>query len=191
MKKIFTLLALASFAFSANAADKYIIDPHHTSVTWSANHFGFSNPHGIFAEIEGNLALDEKHPNKSMVDIKVKMDNLVTGYLNFDKHLKSEDFFNTDKFPIATFLSNKVVITGKNTAKVMGNLTMAGITKPVTLNVKLNKLGVNPISNRKTVGFSANAIIKRSEFGIDYGIPTVSDEVKLVIESEANIAAAE
>ncbi len=188
MKKIFTLLALSAFAFNANAADKYTLDPHHTSVTWSANHFGFSNPHGIFAEIEGNLILDEKHPNNSSLDVKVKMDNLVTGYINFDKHLKSDDFFNVEKYATATFVSKKIVITGKNTAKVIGDLTLVGITKPVTLNVKLNKVGLNPISQKKTAGFSATATIKRSEFGINYAVPAVSDDVKLVIESEANLA---
>lgn len=186
MKKILLSTALIFFSFAANAQN-YKIDPHHSSVLWVASHFGFSNPSGKFSEIEGSLELNEKNPTKSSVNIMIKMDNLVTGYVNFDNHLKSEDFFNVAKYPTATFVSKKVTITGKNTAKVVGDLTLVGVTKPVTLNVKLNKIDISPIAQKKTAGFSATAIIKRSEFNINYGIPGVSDLVKLTIESEANI----
>ncbi len=188
MKKIIlSVAALALVSFSANA-ESYKLDPHHSAVLWTASHFGFSNPTGKFAEIEGNLNLDEKNPSKSEVNVTIKTANLVTGYINFDNHLKGEDFFNIEKFPTATFVSKKVVITGKNTAKVSGNLTLVGVTKPVTLDVKLNKIDINPIVQKRTAGFSATTVIKRSDFGINYAVPAISDNIKLVIEAEANVA---
>jgi len=187
MKKIILPITLAFFAFSANAAESYKLDPHHTSVVWTANHFGFSNPSGKFSEVEGDLVLDEKHPAKSKVNVVIKMANLFTGYDKFDNHLKSADFFNIEKYTTATFTSKKINLTGKNSAKVMGDLTLLGVTKPVTLNVKMNKIAVSPISQKKTAGFTATAVIKRSDFGIDYAIPAVGDNVKLLIEAEAAV----
>lgn len=187
MKKLILPAALALFSFSAQAADTYKFDPHHTSVVWTANHFGFSNPSGKFSEVEGDLTLDEKNPSKSQVNVTVKMANLFTGYGNFDNHLKSADFFNVEKFTTATFVSKKVVITGKNTAKITGDLTLVGVTKPITLNAKLNKIDVSPITQKRTAGFTATAVIKRSDFGIDYAVPSVGDNVKLLIEAEAGI----
>ena len=96
-------------------------------------------------------------------------------------------FFNSEQFPTATFSSNKVEITGPDTAVVTGDLTLVGVTKPVTLDVKLNKIGENPISKLKTAGFSATGVVKRSEFGISYALPGVSDEVQIAIEAEANV----
>ncbi len=185
LAKTLTISALAFSAYSASAADKYVLDPTHTNITWQANHFGFSNPSGKFAKVEGTLLLDEAKPENSKVNVTVSVGSIITGLEKFDTHLKSKDFFNVDKFPNATFISDKVEVTGKDTAKVHGKLTMLGVTKPEILDVKLNKIGENPISKKKTAGFSASTTIKRSEYGMNYGIPGVSDEVKLMIESEA------
>ncbi len=188
MKKLILPVALTLLSFSAQAADNYKFDPHHTSVVWTANHFGFSNPSGKFSEVEGDLVLDEKNPSKSQVNVTIKMANLFTGYSNFVNHLKRADFFNVEKYTTATFVSKKVVITGKNTAKITGDLTLVGVTKPITLTAKLNKLDTSPITQKRTAGFTATAVIKRSDFGIDYAVPSVSDNVKLLIEAEAGLA---
>jgi polyisoprenoid-binding protein YceI len=191
MKKL-KLFSIAIFVviFSSQASvaeeNKYTIEPNHTSVTWSANHFGFSNPSGKFSEIEGEIVFDEAHPEKSSVDVVIKIASLNTGLPKFDQHLKSKDFFDLDKFSTAKFVSKKIVVTGKNKAKITGDLTLVGITKSVTLNAKFNKSAVSPITQKQTIGFSANAVITRSEFGINYAIPGVSDKVDLVIEAEAN-----
>jgi polyisoprenoid-binding protein YceI len=191
MKK-FQLAAIAFFAFvissKAVLADdnQYKIEPNHTSVVWFANHFGFSNPSGKFTDIDGTVTFDETHPEKSALDVTIKIASLVTGLPKFDDHLKSDDFFDVKKFPTAKFVSTKVKVTGKNKAKVEGDLTMHGVTKPVTLNVKFNKAGANPLSKLQTIGFSATAVITRSEFGLDYAVPGVADAVNLVIEAEAN-----
>ncbi len=188
MKKILPLVAFVFYGFASNAADNYKLDPSHTNITWQADHFGFSSQNGKFAEVEGDLLLDEKHPNKSQINVTINTKNIFTGLKKFDEHLKSDDFLKVKSFPTATFISKKVVITGKNTAKIHGDLTLVGVTKTVVLNVKLNKIGVNPISNKKTAGFSANTVIKRSDFGINYALPAINDEVKLTIDAEANLA---
>ncbi len=191
MKK-FQLAAIAFFAFAISSKavladnNQYKIEPNHTSVVWFASHFGFSNPSGKFTDIDGTVTFDETHPEKSALDVTIKIASLVTGLPKFDDHLKSDDFFDVKKFPTAKFVSTKVKVTGKNKAKIEGDLTMHGVTKPVTLNVKFNKAGANPLSNLQTIGFSATGVITRSEFGLDYAVPGVSDAVNLTIEVEAN-----
>lgn len=189
MKKIISLAALAVlFSTAAFAEAKtYTIEPNHTSIAWNANHFGFSNPSGKFSEVEGSIVFDEKHPAKSSVEATIKIATLTTGLTKFDQHLKSADFFNLDKFATAKFISKKITVTGKNKAKIEGDLTLVGITKSVTLNATFNKIGTNPLNKKETIGFSANAVLKRSEFGINYAVPDVSDNVNLIIEVEANI----
>jgi len=185
MKKLFLLLALIAFSVPANAAETYKFDPNHTNINWSANHFGFSTPSGKFAESEGALILDELNPNNSKVEITIKTTSIITGLPEFDNHLKGANFLNVAKFPTAKFVSTQVISQGTNMAKVSGNLTLLGITKPVVLDARLNKLALNPFSQRKTAGFSAKIIINRSEFGMNFGTPGVSDEVKINIEAEA------
>lgn len=184
---LMAVTALLSFplATSSQAAETYKFDPTHTSVIWQAGHLGFSVPHGIFSQIEGTLVLDEAAPAKSTVNVTVNTANVVTGIPKFDDHLKNQDFFNVEKHPTATFVSKKVEVTGEKTAKVTGDLTLVGVTKPVTLDVTFNQKGPNPYSKKETVGFSATGTIKRSEFGINYALPGVTDDVKIQIEAEA------
>lgn len=191
-RKLLSTLALSAalFSFSAApsfAADTYKLDPTHTTVIWHANHFGFSNPHGLFSMLEGSVTLDETAPEKSSVEVTVNTQNIFTGNPKFDDHLKSKDFFNIGEFPTATFKSTHVEKTGDNTAKVTGNLTILGVSKPLTLDVTLNKKGEHFMTKAPTVGFSATGVIKRSEFGMNFGIPGVSDEVPITIEAEANM----
>ncbi len=171
---------------SAHAADTYKMDPNHTSVIWNANHFGHSNPYGIFSNIEGTLTLDEAAPENSKVEVTVPVDKIATGITKFDDHLKGKDFFNVGEFATAKFVSTKVEKTGDKTAKVTGDLTLLGITKPLTLDVTLNQKSPNPMNKKETVGFSATGVIKRSEYGMKYALPNVSDDVKIQIEAEAN-----
>jgi polyisoprenoid-binding protein YceI len=178
--------ALLLAPVAAQAADIYTIDPMHTSVVWSINHFGFSNPWGKFSMITGKLTLDQQKPENSKVDVTIPIDSLLTGIPKLDEHLRTADFFDLADFPTATFTSDKVTMTGKNTAKVDGTLTLRGIAKPETLYVTLNKIGTN-MMNKQTAGFSATANIKRSDFGMTTYLPGLGDDVKLYIESESNI----
>jgi len=181
-------LALA-FALPAQAAENYIFDPAHTNIDWRINHFGFSNPSGKFARVEGVLSLDETKPENSKVSATITIANLVTGIDKLDEHLKSPDFFDAAQFPTATFKSDKVEVGANNTAKVYGTLILHGISKPVVLDVKLNKIGEN-MMHRKTAGFSMTTTLKRSDFGMDKYLPMLGDDVTIDIESEANVAEA-
>ena len=98
--------------------------------------------------------------------------------------MKNEDFFNVEKFPEMTFKSTGVTVTGENTGDVTGDLTLLGVTKPVTLHVTFNKAGKHPMGDKYAAGFSATGTLRRSDFGMDYGLPMVSDEVELRIEVE-------
>lgn len=183
------LLALAAVANTAPAlaADSYTLDASHTAITWHINHFGFSNPSGKFMNVEGAVVLDEKNPADSKVNVTIPVGKVETGVAKLDEHIKGKDFFDVEKFPTATFVSEKVDVTGNDAAKVQGILTLHGVAKPVTLEVKLNKLGEN-FFKKKTAGFTASTTIKRSDFGITNYLPGLGDEVRIDIESEANIA---
>ncbi len=187
-KLLFAAIFTSFFASQWASAEpvKYQLESNHAFVVWSASHFGFSDQMGKFPEITGEIIFDEKKMSESSVDVTIKIDSLVTGSEKFDAHLKSADFFDVKKFPTAKFVSKKVTATGKNKAKVEGELTLHGVTKTVILEVKINKKGTSLVTQKETVGFSATAQIKRSEFGIDYAAPGISDEVKLKIEVEAN-----
>jgi polyisoprenoid-binding protein YceI len=190
-----TLLALmavsalfAADVSAARAAEKFTFDQNHTNIVWHANHFGFSNPSGRFGVTEGILVLDEAAPEKSTVNVTIDVAGLNTGIPKFDEHLKSADFLDTAKFPTATFKSTKVDVTGKDTANVTGDLTLHGVTKPVTLEMKLNKLDANPMNNKKTAGFSGKIVLKRSEYGNSQYVPNVSDDITIGIEAETVLA---
>lgn len=176
-------LMLSSTAFAAPT--EYVLDPTHTNITWKTSHFGFSSPSGKFAEVEGKLTLDEADPSASKVSVTVKPGSVLTGIEKFDAHLRSADFFNAEKYPTASFNSTKVELEGKDAAKIYGDLTLLGVTKPIVLHAKLNKIGVNPYSQKHTAGFSLTGTITRSEFGMAYALPGVGDAVLLDIEVEA------
>ncbi len=167
------------------AADVYKLEPTHTSVTFQYTHFGFSHPTGKFMNAVGSVSLDEKAPANSSVEVSFAIAGLDTGVAALDTHLKSPDFFDAAKFPTATFKSTKVELTGADTAKVTGDLTIKGVTKPVTLNVKLNQKAIHPMMKKMDAGFTATGSIKRSDFGMGAYVPAVSDQIDLYIEAEA------
>lgn len=189
--KMTLLAATASLAFAAPAfaADTYKLDASHTAITWHVDHFGFSTPSGKFMSAEGSVTLDKANPAASSVNVTIKMAEVNSGVAKLDEHLKAKDFFDVAQFPTATFTSTKVDVTGADTADVTGNLTLRGVTKPVTLKVKLNKLAEN-MFKKQTAGFTATTTIKRSDFGISAYLPNLGDDVRIEIESEANLATA-
>ena len=196
MKKILLTLVLTLTALNANAVEtsnaaKYTFDKAHTNVIWFADHFGYSHPFGYFKDIDGYLLIDKDAPQNSKINVTIETDSLTTPVDKFTEHLKTDAFFDVKKFPEAKFVSTNVEVTGKDTANVTGNLTLHGVTKPLVLAVKLNAIGDNPMSKKPYVGFSANATIKRSDFGMTSYLPSagigtgVGDDVKLIIETEA------
>lgn len=177
-------MLLLPISFPAFCAEKLILDDQHSYVLWQVKHLGFSTQSGKWY-VKGTLVLDKEKPENSKVEATVKIADMITGIPELDKHLKAKLFFDVQRFPTATFVSNKVEVLSDNSAKVYGTLTLHGVTKPVILDVTLNKVGKNPINEKMTAGFSATTTLKRSDFGINAFIPKVGDEVKITIEAEA------
>ncbi|MGY3232662.1 polyisoprenoid-binding protein YceI [Luteibacter sp. HA06] len=181
---------LATAGTAAAAPVTYKLDPGHTMVLFSWNHFGFSNPTANLGQVDGTLVYDEAAPTKSTVEATLPLAGLDTFVPKLDEHLKSADFLDAAKFPTVTFKSTKVTSAGKDKLKVVGDLTVHGVTKPVTLHVTVNKVGPHPMMKVQTAGFDATATIKRSDFGVGAYVPNVSDEIKIRITTEAHDAAA-
>ena len=161
-------------------AGTYEVEKTHTQILWTVNHFGFNDYFGLFGNPTGTLTLDPAKPNTAKVVIDIPVADLATSSTGLTDHMKKPDFFDAVKFPSAKFESTSVVATGTK-AKIMGNLTMMGVTKPVTLDAEFTGAGTNPFRKKETVGFHATTTIKRSEWGMKYGIPLVSDDVRLKI----------
>ncbi len=179
------MAASAQAASHESKAAAYDIDPSHTDVVFRVNHLGFSNTWGRFNEVSGSMMLDEEHPEKSSIEITIKAISLDTAHDERDFHLRGPDFFNVREFPTIEFKSTAIEMTGDKSAKITGDLTMHGTTKPVSFEATLNKIGPNPLNKEMTVGFSARGALMRSDFGIDSFVPAVGDEVHLYLEVEA------
>jgi polyisoprenoid-binding protein YceI len=161
-------------------AGTYKVDPGHTQVSFSINHLGFSIYHGLFGDPSGTLTLDPAKPNAAKVVVDFPIVGVRTTSAELDEHLKKPEFFDAAKFPTAHFESTSVVASGMN-ATINGNLTLKGVTKPVTLKAKFIGAGKGPMNSADTVGFEATTTISRSAFGISYGVPLVGDQVDLTI----------
>jgi polyisoprenoid-binding protein YceI len=181
---LMAVIGMLAFSLPLQAAEKLTLDENHSYVLWHINHLGFSTQAGKWY-VKGFVTLDKEEPKNSKVDVSIDLANLSTGNPELDEHLKSPLFFDVAKYPKATFVSDKVDVTSKTTAKVEGTLTLHGISKPVTLMVTFNKVGKNPISDLMTVGFSAATTIKRSDFGIKTLLPDLADDVSIEIGAEA------
>jgi len=158
----------------------YKVDSYHTQVGFSISHFGFTNYSGLFSGATGSLQFDPAKLGVSKLDISIPVDSVTTTVSKLTDELKGDQWFDTTKFPQATFVSTRVVPTAGG-ATVTGNLTLHGVTKPVVLHVRFIGAGVNPIDKAYTVGFEATGTIKRSDFGVTTYLPAVGDEVQLSI----------
>ncbi len=159
----------------------YTVDSNHTLVTWTVDHFGFNKYSGQFSQASGMMMMDPANPSAAQVDITIPMSGIVTGAEGLTKHLKTADFFNAEVYPTARFTSTSVVPTGMDTAAITGNLTLGNVTRPITLSAKFIGAGTNPMSKKENIGFHGTASLNRSDFGINYAIPMVSDRVDLDI----------
>lgn len=186
MKRLLAAAALALATTVAFAAPlTYKIDANHTDVIASWSHFGFSNPIAHFGKVDGFITYDPAKVGESKVEVTIPLSGLNSHVSSFDEHLRSDDFFDAANHPDITFKSTSVKSAGKDKLAVTGDLTIKGITKSVTLDVTINKLGVQPMAKREAAGFEATTTIKRSDFGVGKYAPNVSDEVKISITTEA------
>ena len=162
----------------------YKVDPFHTQALFTVNHLGWTNYTGQFTNGSGTLVLDTKTPAKSKVDISFPINKVRTTVVELDTNLIGSDFFDATKFPTAHFVSTRITPTGPAGATMTGDLTIKGVTKPVTFKVRY--IGAGPEfwgDKKEAIGFAATATIKRSDFAMGMNVPLVSDNVDLVINA--------
>lgn len=185
MKKLALLVAAASFSTAAFAApETYVIDGTHTFPRFEYSHFGYSNQVSRFDKTSGKITLDRAAKTGS-VDVVIDAKSVNTGYALFNEHIQGEDYFDTAKYPTITFKSSSMKFDGDKLVAVDGNLTVKGVTKPVTLTVTSFHCMPHPMLKKDACGANATTKIKRSEFNAGKNAPYVSDEVTLTIPVEA------
>ena len=188
--KSFKQITLATALFAALAGSAiaapvtYGVDSSHTYPRFSYSHFGYSTQLSSFKNTSGKVVFDVEAKTGS-VDITIDMKSVNTGFDDFNGHLQGEDFLHTAKFPTATFKSTKVVFEGDKPKAIEGNLTIKGVTKPVTLTVTSFQAMPHPMIKKPALGANAFTVIKRSEFNAGKYAPYVGDEVRIDVAIEA------
>lgn len=178
------IVSLAAAAPALAAPVTYTVDNTHTFPRFSYSHFGYSTQLSRFDTTRGTVVYDAAAKTGS-VDITIDAKSVNTGYATFNEHIQGEDFLDTAKFPIATFKSTKVIFKGDKPVKVEGNLTLKGVTKPVTLTVTSFQSMAHPMLKKPAIGANAFTVVKRSDFGAGKYAPYVGDEVRIDIALEA------
>ena len=166
---------------AAVTAGTYTADGHHTQVAWTLNHLGFNSYHGLFGGgATGTLTLDPANPSADQVSMVFPIDQVVTTVPALNTHIQAPDLMDAAKYPTATFTSTRVTVNGTH-AMIEGNLTLHGLTIQFILDERFTVEVINPLNKLPTVGFEATATIKRSDFGINYLIPALGNDVDLAI----------
>ncbi len=190
--KGFTLgLAMLCLPLAAAASpDTYEFDPYHTYVHFAVDHLGMSTMWGRFDKVSGRFTLDAQN-KKGSVELAVETGSISTGdnergsrARSRDEHLRNADFFNVTEFPRMTYKSTEVKFNGDALATIEGQLTLLGVTRPLTLTVDRWKCGAHPFRKTAMCGGNAQGVLRRSEFGMKYGLPGVGDEVRLFVGVE-------
>lgn len=165
-------------------AGAYALDPEHGKITWSVSHMGFSTYYGQFVNVQADLTLDPANPEASRLEVTAPLTDVASNSEGLDRHLQTADFFDTANHPTARFVATRIQVDPNDPrrAEITGDLTLRGVTRPVTIAARFNQSG--EMFGRQVVGFDGEAVIRRSEFGIDYALPLLGDEVTLHIEAE-------
>lgn len=172
------------FDASGAPAGLYKSDPGHAYISFGYNHMGYSNPIVRWGSWGAELNWDPSVPEKSSVSATIDVASIDTGVDKLDEHLKSADFFDAATYPTIAFKSSSLTLSGPNSATLTGDLTIKDVTKPVTLDVRINRAADDGFAKAYKLGFSAKGMIKRSDFGVDLYAPMVSDEVPFSVETE-------
>ncbi len=178
------LIATAPFAAQAEPV-AYTLDSSHSQVLFSYNHLGYSTTWGMFSGFDGDIQFDQEDPANSSVNVSFPVRSMFTGWEARFEHFMSEDFFGAGEDEMVTFASTGIEVTGETTADITGDLTLNGITKPVTLEATLNQASEHPMENKPWAGFNATTTLLRSDFEVGDFAPFVSDEVDVQISIEA------
>jgi polyisoprenoid-binding protein YceI len=185
MIRNFALFLTLGACAVAHAADRYTIDPTHTFPRFELSHFGFSTHHGQFNRTTGRLVLDRAAKSGS-IEISVQTASVGTGDPKLEEHLRSADFFDVAKFPLMTFRSQNIRFNGDVPVAAEGELTLLGVTRPLTLAISRVKCGTHPFTKKDHCGAEATATLRRSDYGMKAYVPAVGDEVVLRIQVEAS-----
>jgi polyisoprenoid-binding protein YceI len=181
----FALLLLTAIAPVVQAApETYVLDQNHTFPNFSYNHLGYSVQMSRFDSTTGKIVLDREAHTGSM-EIEIDTTSVNTGSKTFNEHIQAEEFLDTKRYPKATFKASKVQFDGERLEKVIGDLTLKGITKPVILNINNFHCMPHPMKKKEACGANATAVIKRSDFNMGKHVPAVGDEVTLNVSVEA------
>ena len=189
---LFSTAVLSSFAYAQATADipsakvqegAYTVEPLHTRVLFAVSHMGFTTWYGEFTQVSGSLTLTPKSVADSTFEIHIPTNTISTSNAKLDGELKSPQWLDTEKYTEIVFKAKEIERAGESSAKVTGDLTLHGVTKPVTLDVTFNGAGTNPLDKKYTVGFEASGAIKRSDFGVNSYIPLIGDDVRLIISA--------
>ena len=187
MKKLMVAATLGGLMMAGGAAQAadYQIDKQgqHASVNFKISHLGYSWIYGRFNDFEGTFSWDADKPEASAINVTVNTESVDTNHAERDKHIRSEDFLNVAENATATFTSTGVEVTGDNSAKVSGDLTLNGVTKPVVLDANFIGEGDDPWGGYRA-GFDATTTLKLADFGIDYNLGPASETVELIITVE-------
>ncbi|MEZ6023658.1 MAG: YceI family protein [Hyphomonadaceae bacterium] len=178
--------ALAQPEAAAAGAQRFVLDPAHTQAAFSVGRFGYNHVLGRFDTISGEVMLDQANPERSSVTATIQTASISTGNDTRNEHLRGANWFNAAEFPTMEFRSTAVTRTGENTADVTGDMTIRGVTQPVTLHVTLNATGQSPSNGASVAGFSATATLSRTAFGVGTPRPPttlIPDEVEIRIEA--------
>jgi polyisoprenoid-binding protein YceI len=162
----------------------YVIDPDHVSVVFKVDHFGFSRYVGRFDGVKASLDFDPANPAASRLDVAIEAASVDSHNPAVDEQLVGPDLFDADNFPEITFVGTDIKPAGAQTGQVTGDLTLHGVTRPVTLDVVFNGGAANPLTGAETIGFSATTEFRRSDFGLGAWIPAVGNLVRVEIEAE-------
>lgn len=184
MNKLIAIFLATLLATPVLAAENYIVDPNHTWPLFEVNHLGFSIQRGRFDKTGGKITLDTA-AKKGSVEIVVYTSSINMGFDKWNAHLKSDEFFDADKFPTMNFKSDRLIFEGDKLVAAEGQFTLLGVTKPLRLTVSNFRCGLNPMTKRPTCGAEITATIKRSDFGMTKYVPAVGDEVKIMSPIEA------
>jgi polyisoprenoid-binding protein YceI len=171
------LLLLLLVNLPASCAEMLAIDTGHSAVIFSWSHLGISNPVARLEKIYGNVLLDRADLTKSSVSVTLPVDGLRTGIEFLDKRLKTAEFLDASVFPNIVFTSTKVEWVGERALRVTGDLTVHGVTKSIVLDARINKIGEQEHSAHAIAGFDADAVVRRSDFGVHKYVPAVTDEL--------------
>ncbi|MFN3959992.1 MAG: YceI family protein [Parvularculaceae bacterium] len=176
--------AEAPFDVSMTAPGVYKSDTSHAYITFSYDHQGYSRPWLRWRSWAGELNWNPSDPGKSSISVVIDAASIDSGVDKFDEYLKSADFFDVANHPRITFNSSGVTVDGPASARIAGDLTIKGVTKPVTLDVRINRAADDDFAKGYKLGFSGKTLVKRSDFGVDKYVPFVGDDVEIVVEAE-------